>query len=132
MILLKNSVNVVSLTLVEKTTLPNPYYLFEFQNIYTRKKYFQIFTDVSISGEARTRANEFNIEVIDSGSGANKIILGDIGQYNYTIYEQVSDSNLNPANTTRIVERREMRLLDSEATIYVEHEIEIEYTTHEQ
>ncbi len=122
----------VSLTLVEKTTLPNPYYLFEFQNIYTRKKYFQIFTDVSISGEARTRANEFNIEVVDSGSGANKIILGDIGQYNYTIYEQVSDSNLNPANTTSIVERREMRLLDSEATIYVEHEIEIEYTTHEQ
>lgn len=132
MILLKNSVNTVSLTLVEKTTLPNPYYLFEFQNIYTRKKYFQIFTDVSVSGEARTRANEFNIEVIDSGSGANKIILGDIGQYNYTIYEQVSDSNLNPANTTSIVERREMRLLDSEATIYVEHEIEIEYTTHEQ
>lgn len=132
MILLKNSVNVVSLTLVEKTTLPNPYYLFEFQNIYNRKKYFQIFTDVSISGEARTRANEFNIEVVDSGSGANKIILGDIGQYNYTIYEQVSDSNLNPANTTSIVERREMRLLDSEATIYVEHEIEIEYTTHEQ
>ncbi|MBK6953230.1 MAG: hypothetical protein IPH24_14655 [Crocinitomicaceae bacterium] len=132
MILLKNSVNTVSLTLVEKTTLPNPYYLFEFQNIYTRKKYFQIFTDVSVSGEARTRANEFNIEVVDSGSGANKIILGDIGQYNYTIYEQVSDSNLNPANTTSIVERREMRLLDSEATIYVEHEIEIEYTTHEQ
>ena len=132
MILRKNSVNTVSLTLVEKTTLPNPYYLFEFQNIYTRKKYFQIFTDVSISGEARTRANEFNIEVVDSGSGANKIILGDIGQYNYTIYEQVSDSNLNPANTTSIVERREMRLLDSEATIYVEHEIEIEYTTHEQ
>ena len=131
MILLKNSVNTVSLTLVEKTTLPNPYYLFEFQNIYTRKKYFQIFTDVSVSGEARTRANEFNIEVVDSGSGANKIILGDIGQYNYTIYEQVSDSNLNPANTTSIVERREMRLLDSEATIYVEHEIEIEYTTHE-
>lgn len=80
MILLKNSVNTVSLTLVEKTTLPNPYYLFEFQNIYTRKKYFQIFTDVSVSGEARTRANEFNIEVVDSGSGANKIILGDIGQ----------------------------------------------------
>lgn len=132
MILRKNSVNTVSLTLVEKTTLPNPYYLFEFQNIYTRKKYFQIFTDVSVSGEARTRANEFNIEVVDSGSGANKIILGDIGQYNYTIYEQVSDSNLNPANTTSIVERREMRLLDSEATIYVEHEIEIEYTTHEQ
>jgi hypothetical protein len=132
MILRKNSVNTVSLTLVEKTTLPNPYYLFEFQNIYTRKKYFQIFTDVSISGEARIRANEFNIEVVDSGSGANKIILGDIGQYNYTIYEQVSDSNLNPANTTSIVERREMRLLDSEATIYVEHEIEIEYTTHEQ
>ena len=70
--------------------------------------------------------------MVDSGSGSNKIILGDIGQYNYTIYEQVSDSNLNPANTTSIVERREMRLLDSEATIYVEHEIEIEYTTHEQ
>jgi hypothetical protein len=132
MLLQKNSVNIVSLTLAEKTTLPSPYYLFEFQNVYTRKKYFQIFTDVSASGEARERANEFNIEVVDSGSGANKIILGDIGLYNYTIYEQTSDSNLNPANTTSIVERREMRLIDAEETIYVEHEIEIEYTTHEQ
>lgn len=123
------------LTLAEKTTLENPYYLFEFQNNTTRKKYYQIFTDVSVVGEARDRANKFNIEVINSGSGANKIILGDVGLYNYTVYQQTSSTNLDPAlvdGDPKVVERGQMRLIDSEATIYIEHEIEIEYITHEQ
>ena len=66
----------IALTLYEKTTLSPVYYLFEFQNDQTKVKYYQIFTDVSVAGSARERANLFNIEVVNSGSGANKIILG--------------------------------------------------------
>ena len=122
----------VALTLVEETTLSNPYYLFEFQNDTTLVKYFQIFTDVSVAGAARTRANLFNIEVVVSGAGAEQIVLGNIGQYNYTIYEQTSSSNLDPDLVTGIVERGRMRLIDGEVSIYIEHTIDVTYIAHEQ
>jgi hypothetical protein len=116
--------------LYEKTTLSPVYYLFEFQNDQTKVKYYQIFTDVSVAGSARERSNLFNIEVINSGSGANKIILGNTGLYHYTIYEQSSSSNLDPTGLT-IVERGQMRLVDGETSQYVAHEIEITYVAHE-
>lgn len=129
----KNSVTSnVALSLVEKTTISNPYYLFEFQNDITKLKYYQIFTDVSTVPIAQRVWNLFNIEVIDSGSGANKIILGNVGKYHYIIYEQASSSNLNPAGLT-IVERGIMELVGStEASIYVQHENIITYVAHEQ
>lgn len=120
----------IALTLHEKTTLNPVYYLFEFQNDQTKVKYYQVFTDVSVAGSARQRANLFNIEVVNSGSGANKIILGNVGLYHYTIYEQSSSSNLDPTGLT-IVERGQMRLYDSETSQYVAHEIDITYVAHE-
>lgn len=131
MILQKSTNNTnIALTLYEKTTLSPVYYLFEFQNDQTKVKYYQIFTDVSVAGSARERSNLFNIEVINSGSGANKIILGNSGLYHYTIYEQSSSSNLDPTGLT-IVERGQMRLVDGETSQYVAHEIEITYVAHE-
>ena len=121
----------VALTLVEKTTIVNPYYLFEFRNDITNVKYYQIFTDVSTAGAQRNRSNLFNIEVINSGSGANKIILGNTGLYHYAIYEQSSSSNLVPTGLT-IVERGQMRLIDSEASIYVQYETDVTYVAYEQ
>ena len=120
----------IALTLYEKTTLNPVYYLFEFQNDQTKVKYYQVFTDVSVAGSARQRANLFNIEVVNSGSGTNKIILGNVGLYHYTIYEQSSSSNLDPTGLT-IVERGQMRLYDSETSQYVAHEIDITYVAHE-
>lgn len=120
----------IALTLYEKTTLSPVYYLFEFQNDQTKVKYYQIFTDVSVAGSARQRANLFNIEVVNSGSGANKIILGNTGLYHYTIYEQSSSSNLDPTGLT-VVERGQMRLYDTEASQYVAHEIELTYVAHQ-
>lgn len=120
----------IALTLYEKTTLSPVYYLFEFQNDQTKVKYYQIFTDVSTTGSARERANLFNIEVVNSGSGANKIILGNAGLYNYTIYEQSSSSNLDPAGLT-VVERGKMRLIGTEATQYTAHQITRTYVAHE-
>ena len=82
MILQKSTNNTnVPLTLYEKTTLSPVYYLFEFENDQTKVKYYQIFTDVSVAGSARKRSNLFNIEVVNSGSGANKIVLGNTGLY---------------------------------------------------
>jgi len=83
---LTNNTN-VALTLQEKVTLTTPYFLFVFQNDTSLVKYYQIFTDVSVAGSARNRANLFDIEVVASGAGAEQIVLGNVGQYNYTIYE---------------------------------------------
>jgi hypothetical protein len=131
MVLTKSTVNSnIPLTLYEKTTIVGTvYYLFEFQNDQTKVKYYQIFTDVSVSGSARIRSNLFNIEVVNSGTGANKIILGNTGLYHYTIYEQASSSNLSPTGLT-IVERGQMRLIDTEASQYVAHDIDITYVAH--
>lgn len=120
----------IALTLYEKTTLSPVYYLFEFQNDQTKVKYYQIFTDVSVAGSARERANLFNIEVINSGSGANKIILGNTGLYHYTVYEQSSSSNLDPTGLT-VVERGQMRLIDGESSQYIAHEITRTYVAHQ-
>ncbi len=129
----KNFANTnIPLTLKEKTTIDNPVYLFEFRNDTTGKKYFQIFTDVSVPGAQRDRSNLFNIEVINTGIGANKIILGNVGQYGYIIYQQTSTTNLDPDLAEGVVERGRMRLVDDEESIYIEHEIEIEYVAHEQ
>lgn len=120
----------VSLTLKEKTTLYPVYYLFEFQNDQTKVKYYQIFTDVSTVTYNQRVWNVFNIEVVNSGSGANKIILGNTGLYHYTIFEQSSSSNLDPTGLT-VVERGQMRLIDSEASQYIAHEITHTYVAHQ-
>jgi len=128
----QNNTN-VPLTLVEKTTISSPYYLFEFQNDTTKVKYYQIFTDVSAAGEARDRSNLFDIEVITSGTAlANQIKLGTLGQYNYTIYEQASSSNLDPALSGAVVQRGRAWLIDDEDSIYVSNVIEVNYFAHEQ
>lgn len=131
-VLTKNSTNPNQVfTLAEKTTIVNPYYLFEFQNDTTKVKYYQIFTDVSVVPISERIWNIFNIEVIATGSGSNKIILGNIGLYHYAIFEQASSSNLVPTGLT-IVERGIMRLIDSEDSIYIQHEIVVTYVAHEQ
>lgn len=131
MVLQKETNNTnISLTLKEKTTLYPVYYLFEFQNDQTKVKYYQIFTDVSTVTYNQRIWNVFNIEVVNSGSGANKIILGNTGLYHYTIYEQSSSSNLDPDGLT-VVERGQMRLIDGETSQYIAHEVNITYVAHQ-
>lgn len=131
----KSTVNSnIPLSLEEKTTLTGTvYYLFEFENDTTKTKYYQIFTDVSTPGIARQNANLFNIEVVNSGSGANKIILGNVGQYNYTIYQQSSSTNLDPDLSSGVVERGMMWLsAATDTSIYIQHEITVTIIAHEQ
>jgi hypothetical protein len=89
-----------------------------------------LFTDVSTVTYNQRVWNVFNIEVVNSGSGVEKIILGNVGLYHYTIYEQSSSSNLDPSGLT-IVERGHMRLVDGETTQYIAHEIDTTYIAHE-
>ena len=122
----------IPLTLFEKTTFSPVYYLFEFEHNYTKVKYYQVFTDISVAGPARERANLFNIELVPSAAGANQIVLGNIGLYNLLVYEQSSPSNLDPTLAGDIIDRVPVRVIGDEDSIYIAHETVVTYVAHEQ
>ena len=99
----QNTVNDVVLTLREMTTISNPFYLFEFVSDDTNES--KVFTASDVSTN-KGRYNEFKIELSD---GTEDLLNGVIklplkGFYQYHIYSQVSETNLDLANITELVE----------------------------
>jgi len=98
-----NTVNDVVVTLNELATLSTPYYLFEF--ISDDSNVSKIFTATNLS-TSRSRYDQFDITTT---TGVEDLLNGVIdletkGYYTYNIYEQVSQTNLNLANITSLVE----------------------------
>lgn len=93
----KGQVNSFVLTLTEVTTIPNPYYLFEFED------------------EFNTTSNPIYWEGVDTSSWASRYNLFTIdeptdidfvkGQYRYKVY-QSSEPTLDPTGLTMIEEGR--------------------------
>lgn len=94
----KNSSNTLRPTCYEKTTIANATYLWEFKNGKGIGVYC-ISTDLA-SAQQVVRANKFII--IETGSTTAVPLNGEVqlmaGDYDLKIYEQVSTTNLNPAN----------------------------------
>jgi hypothetical protein len=82
------------LTLTEKTTISNPYYLFSLKHRLTAVEYNFLLTDISTYKE---RYNEFAIT-----EGATVTL--DAGEYLYRIYAQTSSVNTNPELANELVE----------------------------
>lgn len=82
------------LTLSEKTTIANPYYLFVFINRVTNTEVAVILTDVSPFKE---RYNAFNVE-------EGETFTLDACEHLYNVYAQTSSTNLNPTLANEIVE----------------------------
>lgn len=98
----KDQSNNIILTLRENTTIQEPYFLFEFisRDKLTTKMF--ISEDISLN---TCRYNQFNIvenEIEDILNGT--INLGG-GFYDYNVYQQDNDSNLNKDNTDKILEQ---------------------------
>lgn len=94
--------NVVVLTLNEKTTLTNPYFLFEIKNKTNVIPYYFIAADVSLYPN---RYNKFNIMEVTGTATPENTLIGNIllssnGEYEYRIFEQTSATNLNPGLST--------------------------------
>lgn len=105
----------IIVTLNEKKTLENPFYLFVFTHSVTKGVVaFIAGADQSLFPD---RYNEFEINT------AVKFLNKPTGEWLYEVYEQESDTNTNPANSTGLVENGKMRLRDSE---------EFEYTAYDQ
>lgn len=82
------------LTLTEKVTISNPYFLFVFTNRTTSVETAIILTDVSTHTE---RYNQFDV------TEGNTFTL-DAGEYEYQVYAQTSSTNTDPSLANELVE----------------------------
>lgn len=105
--LTKGQTENIVLTLTEKATLTSPNWLFIFKSRTTNETISFVILGSSDLSSYKDRFNSFNIVV--NTYFANKTS----GEYSYTIYEQTSTSNTNPANATGIVEVGQMNLKDA-------------------
>lgn len=107
--------NTVVLTLSEKTTISNPFYLFEFKNLQTNKSIYFISNDYSV---AKNRYNKFDIVetdgVVDLLNSTINLSLD--GQYSYVVREQSSSTNLDPSLSGAIVETGKVTLVGEATT----------------
>ena len=82
------------LTLTEKVTISNPYFLFVFTNRTTSVETAIILTDVSTHIE---RYNQFDVT-----EGTTFSL--DAGEYEYQVYAQTSSTNTDPSLANELVE----------------------------
>lgn len=94
------------LTLTEKVTISNPYFLFYVTHRQTNKTYAFILTDVSTFPE---RYNKFSIDETDYDFYE--------GEYMYEVYAQTSSTNLNPTLANELVEQGLLKIQLSESVI---------------
>lgn len=107
----------VILTLKEKQTLSAPNYLFYFMSRVTDLSVAFVVLGSSDQSGFKDRYNEFDIVVNTHFANVTS------GEFNYSIYEQTSTSNLDPALATGLVESGQMSLKNS---------TEFEFTTYNQ
>jgi hypothetical protein len=89
--------NIMLVTVTEKVTITNPFYLIHFKDMVTSYETSFLITNTSQHTE---RYDEFTFT---EGSTSAKTL--NIGEYVYTIYAQTSNSNTNINNADEEVER---------------------------
>lgn len=92
------------LTLRENESLAIPYYLFVFTHVLSKETVAFIKTVADDQSNYKSRYNQFTIN-------PSVIFLGkQVGEWHYKIYEQGSNSNLNPALSGAVLEYGKMIL----------------------
>lgn len=104
--LISNNQNTVNVTVSNESDLSNPTYLWVLTHLETKEKVYFIPTNISSSHSLRYDSFTFNtnsyIPQVLTGLTCNIHLLQ--GQYSYTIYDQISTTNLNPAYSNSVVE----------------------------
>jgi hypothetical protein len=114
--LVKGQTGTVIPTLKEKQTLAAPNYLFYFkQRTSNDVVAFVLLNNADLSAH-KDRYNKFSINA--STHFANKLA----GEWEYTVYQQTSTSNLNPTLATGLLETGIMRLDESTTFEFTEYE----------
>lgn len=92
--LIKDTTSEVIVTLTEKETLSNPFYLFEFESKQSRVKQYCVASDLSSETQ---RYNQFNIvDTTSPDRTAGEVEFLDAGSYDYKVFEQSNGTNLDP------------------------------------
>lgn len=102
----------IVVTLNEKRTLTDAVicYLFIFTHSISKQVNAFVYSTGDDESAAQERYNQFTLEDVTS-----KFSGFPTGEYHYTIYQQLSVSNLNPALSAGEVESGKMMLIDSNA-----------------
>ena len=111
----RDAINIVVLTLSEKTTTEDATYLFTFTNDQSNKVKSFIAIDISPNP---IRYNRFDIIEDNTEDLENGVVkLDQLDSWSYTIREQASATNLVVANSGNIVEEGIVIVLDSSTEI---------------
>jgi hypothetical protein len=101
MIILESGANNVILTLSEKVTISNPYFLFALSSIQTNSTVYFLATDISNYTE---RYNKFIWTIkTNPNNNVGEFLLPIEGLYSYTAY-QLSSPQLTPPNGAVVLE----------------------------
>lgn len=104
--LYKNIQNNVNVTVSNESELSNPTYLWVLTHLETRDKVYFIPYNISVPHSERFDTFTFNavtdLPIVLTGNSVN--IHLEQGQYSYTIYDQVNQTNLNPQYSYSVVE----------------------------
>lgn len=127
----KNTNNTLIVTLQEKVTLTNPYYLFVFQNDVTLDKVCFLQSNISTHQE---RYDEFLITERSTSLNASSGIIEflPVGSWTYFVYEQASSSNLDPTLTGGLLETGKARVVGTNETYSTYTGQDITYKVHER
>ena len=97
LIIRKNQVNNIIATVSMNKTLPNPYYLFSFQNIASKER-ISFIPEVITSNVRYDKFRFIETGNVNLSAIPPQVWFGnDLGQWYYSIYEQVSSGNTNIA-----------------------------------
>jgi|GEM_PF-5351863 len=100
LIINKGQVNFLTVTVSERVELENPFYLFELQSKFTKTE-FRYFNSLNIS-QNKIRYDRFEVEETTGASGSNAEVELFTGEWDYRIYESVTQT-LDPLDTDGII-----------------------------
>jgi len=116
----KDSINKIVLTLNEMSRLDNPYYLFVFENEYDLEENPIYFTTEDLSSSVN-RYNLFSINESSNGSKTGGIDVDlnlVIGQYKYKVYESETQTIDIDDTTGRLIESGRMVVVGEDVINY--------------
>lgn len=118
----KGETNEIIVTLTEKQTIENAYFLFWFKNELQNREVACILTDTS---QFPNRYNMFSLEEGEAGD-----VELDEGTNTYKIYAQTSAVNLDPDSADELVEEG-ICIVYTDPNTRPEHEPELDYIAHD-
>lgn len=96
LIIRKNQTNNLIATVSMNKTLPNPYYLFSFQHIASKER-ISFIPQVITSNVRYDKFRFVETYTTNLSVPTPEVNFEYLGQYYYSIYEQISSSNLDPS-----------------------------------